>query len=93
MSRREGSDTLLGGSPDAPGPETTPEASDDTEGAAGTRQPDQRDPTNRSPYQSGQSSSTGLGGVSDETAGGGTGPDFGGGTGPREVTDERPART
>jgi hypothetical protein len=49
--------------------------------------PDLRDPTNGSPYLTGTSSTTGLGGVGKETAGGGLGPRFEGGTVPGGTTD------
>jgi hypothetical protein len=52
--------------------------------------PDLRDPTNGSPYLTGESSTTGLGGVGKTTAGGGTGPQFEGGTVPGGTRD-RPA--
>src|SRR4051794_30495680 len=49
--------------------------------------PDHRDPTNGSPYLTGKSSTTSLGGVGNETAGGGIGPHFEGGTIPGGTTD------
>lgn len=49
--------------------------------------PDLPDPTNGSPYLTGKSSTTGLGGVGKETAGGGIGPHFEGGTVPGGTTD------
>jgi hypothetical protein len=53
-------------------------------------QPDMRDPTNGSPYLTGQSSTTGLGGVGDESAGGGIGPDLAGGVVPEAITSKSP---
>ncbi len=66
------------------------EAIDAPAGDEETLSPDQRDPTNASPYIAGQGSTTGLGGVGSETAGGGSGADLGGGTVPPQITERIP---
>ena len=53
--------------------------------------PDQRDPTNGSPYLTGESTTTGLGGVGKTTAGGGSGPQLEGGTVPGGTRDRQDA--
>jgi hypothetical protein len=53
-------------------------------------QPDMRDPTNESPYLTGQSTTTGLGGAGGESTGDGIGPDPAGGAVPEAITRKSP---
>jgi hypothetical protein len=77
------------GAEDQPTVASTPAEGTGSEKAAGdsTDRPDMRDPTNGSPYLTGQSTTSGLGGTGKETAGGGTGPRLDGGTVPPTVRD------